>query len=120
MRQGLAYVLISIVIAGLILLIPASVTVKIWLLVIFIGAIFLDALHIIVQMPNYHDERQNFHKLIIERNVSFAAASAVIGAILVQAYLNRGLLGTDQIPFYISLAIVLGTMILEKWSLKYM
>jgi hypothetical protein len=44
----------------------------------------------------------------------------VIGAILVQTYLNRGLLGTDQIPIYISLAIVLGTMILEKWSLKYM
>ena len=66
------------------------------------------------QLQSYHDERQNYHQLIIEKNVSFAAACAVIGVILLQTYQNRDLLGTDQIPFDISLGIVLGIMLIVK------
>ena len=112
--QGLMYILISMLIAGIIILMPLSSNVKIWLLGIFIGAIFLDALHIMVQLPAYHDERQNYHQLIIERNVSFAAVVAIIGVMFYQIYMKKPLPFTDQMPFDISLAIVFGIMLLTK------
>lgn len=112
--QGFAYVFISMFIAGIIILAPVTIIVKVWLLGIFVGAIFLDALHIMIQLQSYHDERQNYHQLIIEKNVSFAAASAVIGGILFQTYQNRDLIGTGQLPFDTSLGIVLGIMLIVK------
>jgi hypothetical protein len=112
--QGFAYVFVSIIIAGIIILAPVATIIKMWLLGILVGAIFLDALHIMTQLQLYHDERQNYHQLIIEKNVSFAAACAVIGGILFQTYQNRDLIGTGQLPFDISLGIVLGIMLIVK------
>ena len=112
--QGFAYVFVSMIIAGIIILGPIPTIVKMWLLGIFVGAIFLDALHIMTQLQSYHDERQNYHQLIIERNVSFAAVFTVIGLILFQTYQNRGLLDTGEIPFDISLGIVLTVMMSVK------
>jgi len=74
----------------------------------------MDAVHIITQLQSHHDERQNYHQLIIEKNVSFAAACAVIGGILFQTYQNRNLLSAGQIPFDISLGVVLGIMLIVK------
>jgi hypothetical protein len=62
-----------------------------WLLRIFVGAIFLDALHIMIRLQAYHDERQNNHQLIVEKNLSFTAACAVIVGI--QTYQHRDLIG---------------------------
>lgn len=112
--QGLAYILVSMAIAGMIKLAPLSGNVKTQMFGIFIGAIFLDVLHIMLQLQKYHDERQNYHQLIIERNVSFAAVCAVIGIMLFQTYQNRALLDSGQIPFDISLGIVLGIMVAVK------
>ena len=112
--QGFAYVFVSMIIMGIIILAPVATIVKMWALGIFVGAIFLDALHIMTQLQSYHDERQNYHQLIIEKNVSFAAAGAVIGGILFQTCQNRYLLGTSQIPFDISLGVVLGIMLIVK------
>lgn len=102
------------IIVGIIILAPMATIVKMWALGIFVGAIFLDALHIMTQLQSHHDERQNYHHLIIEKNVSFAAACAVIGGILFQTYQNRDILGTDHLPFDISLGIVLGIMLIVK------
>ncbi|HUV81824.1 MAG TPA: hypothetical protein VMW53_01925 [archaeon] len=74
----------------------------------------LDALHIMIQLQLYHDERQNYHQLIIEKNVSFAAACAVIGGILFQIYQNRDLIGMGQLPFDASLGVVLVIMMFVK------
>ena len=59
--QGFAYVFVSMIIVGIIILGPVATIVKMWALGIFVGAIFLDALHIMTQLQSYHDERQNYH-----------------------------------------------------------
>lgn len=103
--QGFAYVFVSMIIAGIIILAPVATIVRMWLLGIFVGAIFLDALHIMIQLQSHHDERQNYHQLLLEKNVSFAAACAVIGGI--QTYQHRDLISMGQLPFDASLGAVL-------------
>ena len=95
--QGFAYVFVSMIIAGIIILAPVATIVRMWLPGIFVGAIFLDALHIMIQLQSHHDERQNYHQLLIEKNVSFAAACAVIGGI--QTYQHRDLISMGQAAF---------------------
>lgn len=112
--QGWAYILISMLITGMITVAPVSDNLKMWIFGIFIGAIFLDVLHIMLQLQKYHDERENLHQLMIERNVSFAAVCAIIGVMLFQTYQNREILDTGQVPFDLSLGIVLGIMVAVK------
>ena len=38
-----------------------------------LAILLADVLHIMLQLPKTHDERENHHQLLIERNCSFAA-----------------------------------------------
>jgi hypothetical protein len=74
----------------------------------------LDVMHIMMQLPKVHDERENMHQLIIERNVSFAAVMALVGIAIYQAYQNRALVQANQIPFDFSLLVIFGAMLATK------
>ena len=51
--------------------------------------LLLDVLHIMTQLPMHHDERENHHQLVIERNCSFAAIIALAAVALYQTYSRR-------------------------------
>lgn len=110
--QGWVYVLIAIALVGLTMILPLPQTMKMWLFGIVIGLFVLDVLHIMTLLHKVHDERQNLQQLIIERNCSFVAITTLVVVALFQTYQNRAML--NQLPFDISLVIVLGAMLLTK------
>lgn len=112
--QGFAYIaaIISILIAVMEL---TPMQYKMWAFGAVLIVMIADTLHIMTQLSKTHDERENLHQLIIERNCSFAAIAALIGVALYQTYERVGtLVSQNQIPFDISIAIVLGAMLLTK------
>jgi len=74
----------------------------------------LDVIHIMMLLPKVHDERENLHQLIIERNCSFAAIAALAGVALYQAFVSRELFPRNTLPFDASIVIVLGAMLAAK------
>ncbi len=77
------------------------------------GVFLLDMLLIMTQLGKVHDERERLHQLIIERNCSFAAVIALVGAMGYQAYQNRHR-GGSELPFDPWLIAVILVMALTK------
>ncbi len=92
---------------------PISETAKMSAMWVLMGILIIDAVHLMTVLPKFHDERQNQHHLIIEKNVSLAAVLALVGVALMQTYQNRGL-DTGMLPFDWSIAVILGVMVLTK------
>jgi len=114
--QGWVYVAIVALVAGFLVSITITSALKVWIFGILFGVIMIDIIHIMTKLAKVHDERENHHQLIIERNCSFAAIAALFGVALYQTYQNKALLVSGQtvFPFDVSLLIVLGTMFVVK------
>ncbi|MAG07896.1 hypothetical protein CMO89_00315 [Candidatus Woesearchaeota archaeon] len=111
--QGWAYVAVFIMLFLGIASMPISETAKMSAMWVLMGILIIDAVHLMTVLPKFHDERQNQHHLIIEKNVSLAAVLALVGVALMQTYQNRGL-DTGMLPFDWSIAVILGVMVLTK------
>jgi hypothetical protein len=115
--QGWAYVAVAAFLIAFTMAIAINNAIKSWFFGILMAVFIFDILHIMTQLPKVHDERENQHQLIIERNVSFAAIVALLGVALYQTYQNRAIIESSNgtlFPFDISIAIVLGVMVLTK------
>jgi uncharacterized membrane protein len=108
-------------IMGLIKLLPVTNTIRMWCFGILVGLVVLDVIHIMTRLDKEHDEREKLQQMIIERNCSFAAV-ATLGAIAVfQTFKNQHLAKND-IPFDISILIVIAVMgivkIISTWYVR--
>ncbi len=115
--QGWAYVAVLAATIGFVMSIGINEAIKPWIAGVVILIFVADTIHIMIQLPKVHDERENLHQLIIERNCSFAAIAALVAVALYQAYQSRALFQSGlntAIPFDISIAIVLGAMLIAK------
>lgn len=115
--QGWVYVAIAIFIIGAGFAMTVNTAIGPWVFGILLGVFILDVLHMMTQLSKVSDERENYHQLIIERNCSFAAIIALIGVALWQTYKNQGTIMANAnftMPFDISIAIILGAMLLTK------
>ncbi|PIN87064.1 hypothetical protein COV19_01445 [Candidatus Woesearchaeota archaeon CG10_big_fil_rev_8_21_14_0_10_44_13] len=111
--QGWIYLAIVAALIGFTVSAGINQAIKMWVFGVVMGIIILDMLHIMIKLPKTHDERENYHQLLIERNVSFGAVLAILGVALYQTYQNMGL-ATGIFPFDTSLVIVLGAMVAVK------
>lgn len=111
--QGWAYVLVAIAIMLSISFMPIHENTKIWIMGAIVIILVADVLHIMTQLYNTNDERENMHQLIIERNCSFAAIAALLAVAMLQTYEGKMIINWD-IPFDGSILIVLGTMLITK------
>jgi hypothetical protein len=112
--QGWVYVCVFASLIGFLTAITMNNTIKMWLYAILVGILLLDIVHIMANMDKYQDERENYHQLIIERNCSFAAITALLCVALYQTYQNKAVLNTMKIPFDYSIFIVLIAMLVVK------
>ncbi|MGV8150507.1 MAG: hypothetical protein ACP5NV_02145 [Candidatus Woesearchaeota archaeon] len=114
--QGWIYVAVAAFLIAMSLSMTINTALHPWIFGIILGVFILDVLHIMTQLSKISDERENYHQLIIERNCSFAAIVALLGVALWQTYQNKGtILATNTaIPFDISIAVILGVMLLTK------
>lgn len=119
--QGWAYLGTVALLLGFTTAIGINNAIMPWLFGAIITLLVLDVIHIMTKLPQVHDERENIHQLIIERNCSFAAIVALLAVALFQTYQNRGTILSNAatgvspgIPFDISILIVLGAMLLTK------
>ncbi len=116
--QGWVYVAVAALLIGGVTAMTVNTAIAPWVFGILLGVLVLDVLHIMTQLSKVSDERENYHQLIIERNCSFAAITALVGVALWQTYQNKGTLlassNTMTIPFDISIAVILGVMLLTK------
>lgn len=89
--------------------------------------VVIDTLHTMFQLPRVHDERQNKHQLIIEKNSSYAAIFALIVLALydsiqyslkvMDGYVPTGI--ELYIPFDWRIGVVLLVMVLAKGMTSY-
>lgn len=98
--------------AGIILLLPLGAAATQWSLGILFAILIVDVLHIMTQLLKHHDERENLHQLIIERNCSFAAIAALLTVALYQTYVARDI--GLALSFDWSIATVLIAMLAAK------
>ncbi|MCX6707735.1 MAG: hypothetical protein NT001_06375 [Candidatus Woesearchaeota archaeon] len=115
--QGWVYAAVAALLIGFIMAAAINNAIKTWFFGILMAVFVFDILHIMAQLPKVHDERENHHQLIIERNVSFAAIVALVAVALYQTYQNRAIIAASNgavFPFDISILIVLGVMLLTK------
>jgi hypothetical protein len=78
-----------------------------------IGLLVLDVISIWARLGRHHDERENIHQLIIERNCSISAVMAIIAVMAWQTWHAVGVPG-ESIPFDPALLVVLGVMAVTK------
>jgi hypothetical protein len=83
------------------------------ILLTFCGLVLLDVGAIMVAMGRFHDERDRWHQLVIERNCSFTAVAAITAVIIYQVWEHKQA-GLTGIPFDPYLAGVLGLMAVVK------
>jgi uncharacterized membrane protein (DUF485 family) len=115
--QGWVYVAALVLLVVFITSTGINAAIKPWILGAVLFIVIADVAHIMSKLPKVHDERENLHQLIIERNCSFAAIAALVAVALYQTYQNRTLFQSGlntAIPFDISIAIVLGAMLVTK------
>ena len=112
--QGWVYIAVLALVVGLLFSITITSYLKIWIFAIVMGVILLDIIHIMMQLPKKHDERENYHQLIIERNCSFAAIFAMLCVAIYQTMTNPNIMTKGTIPFDVSILIILGAMFLTK------
>lgn len=111
-KEGYIYIGIFLAIILAISFMPIPESIRLWIIGALVLLLVIDSLHIMITMPKFHDERENYHQLIIERNVSFGAIATIIIIAFYQAYKNG--FPQDIIPFDISLAYVLIGMVVVK------
>ncbi len=119
--QGWVYigVFIAIIlgISGSATFLPESIIIR---MMIFVVAILvLDTFHIMSQLGKVHDERQNLHQTLIERNVAYGAVFGVIAVILYQMYqfsvkVAAGWVPDTYLPFDWELGFILAVMLVVK------
>jgi hypothetical protein len=112
--QGWVYVGALAFIIGLIMSVHIVDSIRAWLFFGFMGILLLDVLHIMIQLPKHHDERENLQQLIIERNCSFAAIVALIAMAIFEVYKNQAAIVQGALPFDVSIMVVLGAMVVTK------
>lgn len=112
--QGWIYVAVLAFLVGALTAITINDQIKLAAYIIILGLFIADMLHIMSQLSSVHDERENYHQLIIERNCSFAAIAALLGVALFQTYQNRDLLNTAILPFDYSLLVIIAVMVVVK------
>lgn len=117
--QGWVYVAAVAALVGFSTAVNLAGRAKLWIFSVIIGIIVIDIMHIMVQLPKVHDERENYHQMLIERNCSFAAVAVIAGIAIFQSYINKETVLAGRIPFDISLIIVLGVMVLTKVASSY-
>ena len=78
--QGWAYIAVFLGLIGLTSFLPDPT--KTWVYGILIGLIVLDSMVLMFELKKTHDERQNLHQLIIEKNVGLSAVLAIVLAAL--------------------------------------
>lgn len=111
--QGWVYVFCFLAVWGLISIAPLPEDVRAKLSFTVVGLLVLDAVSIWAAMGRQHDEREHLHQLIIERNCSIAAVSAVVAAMVLEAW--RGApSAVDSLPFDPMLIGILGAMAVTK------
>ncbi len=116
-KEGWIYIIVAIAIFLLGIYVSPDQNMKMIVGGIIVVLLMLDSLHIMTQLSKVHDERENHHQLIIERNVSFAAIFAIAAIIVYQAYTRGEKLSYsigESIPVDTSLLIVLGVMVVIK------
>ncbi len=112
--EGWAYIgLLVAIIVGLGGL-PLQEPVRVWAIGAIVAVGLVDMLVIMMDMSRTHDERERMHQLIIERNVSYAAITAIIAIALYQGFVDRTLFVIPGLPFDASLLWVLGVMTVAK------
>ncbi|MBW2972683.1 hypothetical protein KY359_06620 [Candidatus Woesearchaeota archaeon] len=112
--QGWVYLAVVAAVVGFLSAITFNEVLKAWIYGILLAVFILDTLHIMTKLGKVHDERENYHQLLIERNCSFAAIVALVGVALYQTYQNRAIMETLVLPFDYSILVVLGAMVLAK------
>lgn len=112
--QGWVYIAVFVALIGFLTATTINNALKLWIYIIIVGVLSLDVIHIMMNLPKVHDERQNYNQLIIERNCSFAAIIALISVALYQSYMNKDLISQGQMAIDVSIFIVLGAMLLAK------
>lgn len=111
--QGWVYILCFLAAWGLISLAPLPEDVRAKLSFTVVGLLVLDVVSIWAAMGRHHDERERLHQLIIERNCSIAAVSAVVAAMVFEAWRSAPSAG-DSLPFDPMLIGILGAMAVTK------
>lgn len=88
-------------------------------IVLFFGLI--DVITIWMQLDKYHDERQQLHQLIIERNCSLVAVASLLAIIAFRSYQNQVMpatgtfqLDTGKYPFDPLLVVMAVAMAVTK------
>jgi hypothetical protein len=114
--QGWIYVAVIAALIGVTLSITMTNTIRGWVFGVILALVLLDVGHIMIKLPKVHDERENMHQLIIERNCSFAAIVGLIGVAAFESIQNRSELMANpgMFPFDVSIAVVLGVMLITK------
>jgi hypothetical protein len=109
-KEGWIYIITAILIVVGISILPISNLYKMIATFSIAGLLLIDTLHIMLLLPKLHDERENFHQLLIERNCSFSAIGAIVLIVIYQSLTNLD----KAVPYDISLMVVLGVMVLAK------
>jgi hypothetical protein len=113
--QGWVYLAAFAALFGFIIALGFNLRAQLWVTGVVLAVLVLDVLHIMVQLPRVHDERENYHQLLIERNCSFAAIVALLAVAVYQSLQNGGrALAGSVFPFDWALVVVLGAMLLAK------
>ena len=112
--QGWAYVAVGVAIVMSTTLLPISDAARAWVSGILLTIFVADVLHMMMKLPKVHDERENYHQLLAERNVSFAAVGAIAVIVLFQTFMNRAAALEGKSPFDSSLIVVLCVMAAVK------
>ena len=110
-KEGYIYILVWIAVIAAIAALPLEEMLRALLFVVALVVIVIDTMHIMMQLPKVHDERENLQQLIIERNCSFAAIFALVAVLFVQLYMNQWFMDINVVwPIF----VVLGVMLLTK------
>lgn len=80
-------------------------------MVIAMAVLIMDVLHLMMNLPKISDERENYHQLVIERNVSFVALMALLIIAIYQSFQH---LGEPGLHIDYSILIVVGAMLAAK------
>lgn len=111
--QGWVYLAAVAAIMGLIKFLPVANAIRMWCFGILVGLVVLDVIIIMTRLDKEHDERERLQQMIIERNCSFAAVTALSAIAIFQAFKNRHL-GEIGIHFDGSILIVIVVMAVTK------
>jgi hypothetical protein len=112
--QGWVYTAILALVIGFTMAIAVNEAIRPWVFAIVFGIVVLDIIHIMIKLPKVHDERQNYHQMIIERNCSFAAIASLVAIALYQTFQNRAAISANTLPFDVTIIVVLGAMLVTK------